>query len=102
MLPILHLNGYKIANPTVLARIPDDELVSLFEGYGFTVHRVTGDDPELVHQQLAATLDHVVEEIAALQRRAREDGDLTRPQSQMIVLETTPRLDPAEVVDSLQ
>ena len=60
VLPILHLNGYKIANPAVLARIPDEELVSLLEGYGYAVHRVTGDDPELVHQQLAATMDAVV------------------------------------------
>ena len=78
VLPILHLNGYKIANPTVLARIPDDELVSLLEGYGYTVHEVAGDDPEKVHQQMAATLDQVVEEIGDIQRRAREDGDLDR------------------------
>ena len=61
VLPILHLNGYKIANPTVLARIPHDELESLLRGYGYAVHTVAGDDPEPVHQQLAATLDAVVE-----------------------------------------
>ena len=102
VLPILHLNGYKIANPTVLARIPDDELASLFEGYGYTVHRVTGDDPEQVHQQLAATLDQAVEEIAAIQRRAREDGDLTRPRWPMIVLKTPKGWTGPKVVDGLQ
>ena len=102
VLPILHLNGYKIANPTVLARIPDGELVSLFEGYGYTVHRVSGDDPEQVHQQLAATLDRVVEEIAAIQRRAREDGDLTRPRWPMIVLKTPKGWTGPKVVDGVQ
>ena len=102
VLPILHLNGYKIANPTVLARIPDGELVSLLEGYGYTVHRVTGDDPEQVHQQLAATLDQVVEEIAAIQRRAREDGDLTRPRWPMIVLKTPKGWTGPKVVDGVQ
>ena len=63
VLPILHLNGYKIANPTVLARIPDGELTALLEGYGYRVHVVAGDEPEPVHRQLAATLDEVVEEI---------------------------------------
>ena len=76
VLPILHLNGYKIANPTVLARIPADELESLLRGYGYTVYTVEGDDPKLVHQQLAATMDAVIGEIRAIQRRAREDGDL--------------------------
>src|SRR5450755_2467042 len=102
VLPILHLNGYKIANPTVLARIPDEELVSLLEGYGYTVHRVTGDDPEQVHQQLAATLDQVVGGIAAIQRRAREDGDLTRPRWPMIVLKTPKGWTGPKVVDGLQ
>jgi xylulose-5-phosphate/fructose-6-phosphate phosphoketolase len=101
VLPILHLNGYKIANPTVLARIPDEELVSLFEGYGYAVHRVTGDDPEQVHQQLAATFDQVVGEIAAIQRRAREDGDLTRPRWPMIVLKTPKGWTGPKVVDGL-
>jgi xylulose-5-phosphate/fructose-6-phosphate phosphoketolase len=102
VLPILHLNGYKIANPTVLARIPDDELMSLFEGYGYTVYRVTGDDPERVHQQLAATLDAVVEQIAVIQRRAREDGDLTRPRWPMIVLKTPKGWTGPKVVDGVQ
>ena len=71
VLPILHLNGYKIANPTVPARIPEEELLSLLEGYGHRVHVVAGDDPALVHQQLAATLDTVVDEIGAIQKAAR-------------------------------
>src|SRR5207249_11117745 len=86
VLPVLHLNGYKIANPTVLARIPNDELESLLRGYGYTPHVVEGDDPKLVHQQLAATMDTVIAEIRAIQRRAREDGNLTRPAWPMIVL----------------
>jgi len=88
VLPILHLNGYKIANPTVLARIPPEELESLLRGYGYQVYWVEGDDPKLVHQQLAATLDTVVAEIGAIQRRAREGGDLTRPLWPAIVLKT--------------
>jgi xylulose-5-phosphate/fructose-6-phosphate phosphoketolase len=88
VLPILHLNGYKIANPAVLARLPDDELTSLLRGYGYRVHLVSGDVPAQVHQQLAAALDEVVEEIQQIQQRAREQGDLTRPRWPMIVLET--------------
>ena len=72
VLPILHLNGYKIANPTVPARIPADELESLLTGYGYHVYTVEGDDPKLVHQQLAATLDAIVTEIHDIQRRARD------------------------------
>jgi len=102
VLPVLHLNGYKIANPTVLARIPDRELDALFDGYGYQVYRVTGDDPEKVHQQLAATLDAVVEEIGAIQRRAREDGDATRPQWPMIILKTPKGWTGPKVVDGLQ
>ena len=71
VLPILHLNGYKIANPTVLARIPADELESLLRGYGYAPYTVEGDDPKLVHQQLAATMDAVIAEIRAIQHRAR-------------------------------
>ncbi len=88
VLPILHLNGYKIANPTVLARIPDDELEALLRGYGYAVHVVAGDDPALVHQQLAATMDTVITEIHAIQRRARVDGDTSRPAWPVIVLKT--------------
>jgi xylulose-5-phosphate/fructose-6-phosphate phosphoketolase len=88
VLPILHLNGYKIANPTVLARIPEDELRALMVGYGYTPHFVTGDDPAAVHQQLAATLDACLDEIAAIRSRAREGGDRSRPAWPMIVLRT--------------
>jgi xylulose-5-phosphate/fructose-6-phosphate phosphoketolase len=88
VLPILHLNGYKIANPTVLARIPHAELESLLTGYGYRVHWVEGDDPKLVHQQLAATMDTVIDEIHAIWRRARQDGDQSRPAWPVIVLRT--------------
>ncbi len=88
VLPILHLNGYKIANPTILARIPREELISLMEGYGHTPYFVEGDDPETVHQQLAATLDIVVDEIRSIQRRAREEGVTERPRWPMIVFAT--------------
>ncbi len=88
VLPVLHLNGYKIANPTVLARIGPPELQSLLEGYGYAPRFVEGSDPEVVHQQMAATLDEVLDEIAAIQRRARDEDDLTRPQWPMIVLQT--------------
>ena len=72
VLPVLHLNGYKIANPTVLARIGDDELTSLLEGYGYEVNWVSGDDPADMHQLMAATLDKVVKRITSIQRSARE------------------------------
>jgi xylulose-5-phosphate/fructose-6-phosphate phosphoketolase len=88
VLPILHLNGYKIANPTVLARIPSEELRSLLEGYGYDPRFVEGSDPESMHQLMAATLDGVVEEIAAIQRSARQRGDPSRPRWPMIVLRT--------------
>ena len=79
VLPILHLNGYKIANPTVLARIPKAELTALMEGYGHHPYFVEGDDPAEVHQQLAATMDAVTAEIREIQRLAREDGVMERP-----------------------
>ncbi len=102
VLPILHLNGYKIANPTVLARIPDQELESLLRGYGYTVYQVTGDDPGLVHQQLAATMDAVIDDIRAIQRRARQDGDRTRPAWPVIVLRTPKGWTGPRIVDGLQ
>ncbi len=101
VLPVLHLNGYKIANPTVLARIEPHELTALLEGYGHKPRWVEGSDPELVHQQMAATLDEVLDEIAAIQRRAREDGDTTRPQWPMIVLKTPKGWTGPKVVDGL-
>jgi xylulose-5-phosphate/fructose-6-phosphate phosphoketolase len=86
VLPILHLNGYKIANPTVLARIPEDELLALMRGYGHTPYVVEGSDPEEMHQAFAATLDHCLDEIRDIQQRARSAGDGHRPQWPMIVL----------------
>jgi xylulose-5-phosphate/fructose-6-phosphate phosphoketolase len=88
VLPILHLNGYKIANPTILARIPKEELTALMEGYGHRPYFVEGDDPAEVHQALAATLDAVVAEITRIQKAAREDGVTERPRWPMIVLRT--------------
>jgi xylulose-5-phosphate/fructose-6-phosphate phosphoketolase len=88
VLPILHLNGYKIANPTVLARITDEELTSYFVGHGWTPYLVAGDDPALVHQQLAATIDRVLGEIRDLQTEARTTGASERPRWPMIVLRT--------------
>jgi xylulose-5-phosphate/fructose-6-phosphate phosphoketolase len=88
VLPILHLNGYKIANPTVLARIPREELASLLEGYGHHPHFVEGDDPEEMHQAMAATLDRVLDEIAGIQRRARSGSVGGRPRWPAIVLRT--------------
>ncbi len=88
VLPILHLNGYKIANPTVLARIPHDELNSLLIGYGYKPHFVEGDDPQRIHQQMASTLETVVGEIQAIQKTAREGGGTERPAWPMIILRT--------------
>jgi xylulose-5-phosphate/fructose-6-phosphate phosphoketolase len=88
VLPVLHLNGYKIAGPTVLARIPEAELRSLLEGYGYAPRFVSGSDPAVMHQQMAAALEEVTEEIAQIQRRARTEHELSRPQWPMIVLRT--------------
>ncbi len=86
VLPILHLNGYKINNPTVLARISHEELERLFEGYGWTPYFVEGSDPETMHQAMAAALEHCVLEIGRIRKEAREGGSLTRPRWPMIVL----------------
>lgn len=88
VLPILHLNGYKIANPTVLSRIPAEELESLFYGYGYRPITVDGDDPDNVHQQLAAAMDEAFDQIAAIQRAARLDGEPGRPLWPMIIMRT--------------
>jgi xylulose-5-phosphate/fructose-6-phosphate phosphoketolase len=101
VLPILHLNGYKIANPTVLARIPPAELRSLLEGYGYAPWFVEGSDPAAMHQLMAATLDEVVEEIAAIQRAARDEGETARPRWPMIVLRTPKGWTGPKVVDGL-
>src|SRR6185436_3682254 len=88
VLPILHLNGYKIANPTVLGRMPQEELASLLTGYGYQPYFVEGDDPALVHQTMAGTLDRVIEDIRAIQNEARTDGFKERRLWPMIVLRT--------------
>jgi xylulose-5-phosphate/fructose-6-phosphate phosphoketolase len=88
VLPILHLNGYKIANPTVLARIPERELVAFLEGCGWRPLVVAGNEPAAVHQAFALALDEGLDEIRELQRAAREEGDTTRPRWPMIVLRT--------------
>jgi xylulose-5-phosphate/fructose-6-phosphate phosphoketolase len=86
VLPILHLNGYKIANPTVLARIEHDELASLIRGYGYEPHFVEGSEPRAMHQLMAGTLDAIADEIADIQAAARNGGDPVRPRWPMIVL----------------
>ena len=86
VLPILHLNGYKINNPTLLSRISHEELENLFKGYGWTPHFVEGDDPELMHQKMAATLEECVLEIRRIQKEARATGEAARPRWPMIVL----------------
>jgi xylulose-5-phosphate/fructose-6-phosphate phosphoketolase len=88
VLPILHLNGYKIANPTVLGRASDDDVRSILEGQGYAVHFVEGEDPTRVHQAFAATLDACHESIRAIQRAARENGVSGRPRWPVIVLRT--------------
>ena len=88
VLPVLHLNGYKIANPTVLARIGRDELRSLLEGYGYSPRFVEGSDPPSMHRLMASTLDGVVGEIGAIQAAARNGGHVDRPRWPMIVLAT--------------
>jgi xylulose-5-phosphate/fructose-6-phosphate phosphoketolase len=101
VLPILHLNGYKIANPTVLARIPQAELEQLFRGYGYHPYFVEGDDPDTVHQTMAATLDTIVAEIGSIQTEARTNGFKTRPAWPMIVFRTPKGWTGPKVVDGL-
>jgi len=88
VLPILHLNGYKIANPTVLARIPREELDDLLLGYGYSPYYVEGEDPLLVHERMAVTCDAIFDEIAAIQRAARGRGAVSRPRWPVLVLRT--------------
>jgi xylulose-5-phosphate/fructose-6-phosphate phosphoketolase len=88
VLPILHLNGYKIANPTVLGRMSDEELTQLFVGYGYKPYFLEGDDPAVMHQLAAATFDAVLEEIRAIQYRARSTGKAELPRWPMIVMRT--------------
>jgi xylulose-5-phosphate/fructose-6-phosphate phosphoketolase len=86
VLPILNLNGYKIANPTILARVGHDELVALFTGYGYTPYFVEGSDPDRMHREMAATLERAIGEIRAAQKAARESNNPVRPRWPMIVL----------------
>ena len=99
VLPILHLNGYKIAGPTVLSRISHDELEALFRGYGYTPYFVEGDDPEQMHQLMAATLDTVVANIRLIQRDARANGLHERPRWPMIILRSPKGWTGPETVD---
>jgi xylulose-5-phosphate/fructose-6-phosphate phosphoketolase len=101
VLPILHLNGYKIANPTVLARIPEDELRNLLEGYGHHPIFVSGDQPDPVHRQLAAAFDTAFDEIASIRSAAREGGEQRRPRWPMIVLATPKGWTCPKMVDGL-
>jgi xylulose-5-phosphate/fructose-6-phosphate phosphoketolase len=104
VLPILHLNGFKIANPTILARLPEDELLSLFRGYGYEPMIVAGDDPMPVHKQMAETLDSAYEKIRAIQEGARSGASYTpdaagRPRWPMIILRTPKGWTGPKVVD---
>jgi len=101
VLPILHLNGYKIANPTVLARIPEQDLTRLLEGYGHAPVFVTGDEPEAVHQAMAAALDLCLDEVARIQRGARAGGASAHPRWPMIVLRTPKGWTGPKTVDGL-
>ncbi|HWF47056.1 MAG TPA: phosphoketolase family protein [Bryobacteraceae bacterium] len=86
VLPILHLNGYKIANPTLLARITSEELQNLFAGYGWATHVVEGSDPERMHQEMAGAMETCVQQIRAIQHEARATGKPNRPRWPMIIL----------------
>lgn len=101
VLPILHLNGYKIAEPTILARISHHELEELFVGYGYKPYFVEGDEPEKVHQRLAATLDIVIDEIKKIQQKARAEGFKERPIWPMIIFKTPKGWTGPKVVDGL-
>ncbi|MBX9577738.1 MAG: phosphoketolase family protein [Chthoniobacterales bacterium] len=102
VLPILHLNGYKIANPTILARIPQEELKKLFEGYGWTPYFVEGHDPTLMHEAMASTLDGAIEEIKKIQEEARVHGNKTRPHWPMIILNSPKGWTGPKIVDGHQ
>ncbi|VAW61860.1 Xylulose-5-phosphate phosphoketolase @ Fructose-6-phosphate phosphoketolase [hydrothermal vent metagenome] len=102
VLPVLHLNGYKIANPAVLARIDEADLIKLFEGYGYHPYVVSGNEPEKVHQQLAATFDSVMEEITQIQNTARHEGNLSLPRWPMIILRTPKGWTGPKQVDGLK
>jgi len=102
VLPILHLNGYKIAGPTVLARIPREELESLLRGYGYEPYFVQGDEPQEMHQLMAGTLEMVFDSIQSILKKARFEGDTSRPRWPMIVLQSPKGWTGPKVVDGLQ
>ncbi len=102
VLPILHLNGYKISNPTILTRIEHEELEQLLRGYGWTPVFVEGHEPEPMHEAMAAALDAAVERIREIQHDARVNGNLTRPRWPMIVLNSPKGWTGPKVVDGLQ
>jgi xylulose-5-phosphate/fructose-6-phosphate phosphoketolase len=102
VLPILHLNGYKIAGPTVLARIPRTELTQLLKGYGYQPYFVEGHEPFDMHRQMSSTLDKVFDDIAAIQKAARADGKTERPVWPMIVLVSPKGWTGPDVVDGVQ
>lgn len=99
VLPILHLNGFKISNPTILARMSHEELVNFFTGMGWEPHFVEGDDPKVMHKKMAETLDECMDKIKAIQKHARETGDATRPVWPMIILRTPKGWTGPKVVD---
>ncbi len=102
VLPVLHLNGYKIAGPTVLARISKEEITDLFVGYGYKPYFVEGDDPKIMHQLMAAAMDAVLSEIQNIQREARQKHFSHRPQWPMIILRSPKGWTGPKVVDGLQ
>jgi xylulose-5-phosphate/fructose-6-phosphate phosphoketolase len=101
VLPVLHLNGYKIAGPTVLARIPTEELMALLEGYGYAPEIVEGSEPELMHARMAEALDRALDSIRSIQAEARRNGFTRRPRWPMIVLRTPKGWTGPKVVDGL-
>lgn len=102
VLPILHLNGYKISNPTIFSRISHDEIQKFFEGCGWKPYFVEGDDPMIMHKLMAETLDTVIEEIKAIQKAAREDGVTERPMWPMIVFRSPKGWTGPQTVDGNQ
>lgn len=102
VLPILHLNGYKISNPTIFARISHEEIESFFNGCGWKPYFVEGSDPKIMHKKMAETLDVVIEEIKAIQKNARENNDTSRKKWPMIVLRTPKGWTGPDVVDGAQ
>jgi xylulose-5-phosphate/fructose-6-phosphate phosphoketolase len=102
VLPILHLNGYKIAGPTVLARIPQDQLTALFRGYGYDPTVLEGHDPREMHQRMAHVMDRIIERIRELQRAARSKNDPSRPDWPMLILRTPKGWTGPKTVDGVQ